>query len=121
MPGEPHDDRPEDQPQSGRGRQSSLFAGGGLFVREFTLPTGTIALTATVLIRGTKLELWDAEFFPVGRSHMLLGVVGIRKLIDELCALAHAEGLDIVRLSGYRIGGSSPGRASDIPIVCRDR
>jgi hypothetical protein len=96
-----------------------LFVSGGLFEWIFTLPVGRMRFTATVLTRGTDLELWDAEFFPAPGGRLAIGVSGIRRLIDEFCDLAHADGLDIVRLSGYRMSGSSPGRDSDMRIVCR--
>jgi hypothetical protein len=103
-----------------RNERSRLFLAGGLFVRDFTLPIGQLKFAATVLIRGTDLELWDAEIFPASGGRMTLGVTGIRRLIDDHCRLAKADGLDIVRLSGYRLGGSSPGRESDIRVVCRN-
>jgi hypothetical protein len=88
MPG-PHDDDVQHNDDSpSRKGASRLFIGGGLFVWHFTLPSDRLVFTASVLIRGTDLELWDAEVFPVRGGRLAIGVAGIRQLIDELCRLA---------------------------------
>ncbi len=120
MPDSRDDDLQYDAASPGRDGGSRLFVSGSLFVWNFSLHGSRLIFTAMVLIRGTDLELWDAEVFPIGGGRLSIGVSGVRHLIDELCRLARADDLDLIRLSGYRISGSSPGRESDMRVVCRN-
>jgi len=61
MPDEPVDDRKGANAAPSRGTRATRFLAGGLFVHEFSLPAGRLMFAATVLIRGTNVELWDAD------------------------------------------------------------
>jgi hypothetical protein len=53
----------------------------------------------------------------VQQDRLEIRVGPLRQLFSELCAIAAAEGFEILEINGYRIGGANPNRVVDLRLT----
>lgn len=86
------------------------------FETTFQMSVGPIDVLAEVAVEGRTLGLHEIAVYPRGSTRSRVPTSELVGHVRSMLVGLAAEGFDVVRITGTRLSGASPGRRIDLTI-----